>query len=63
MGKKKNKKGEATCFHKIKYDSKEDAKRFFNLIKKRLSDKKGLSYYKCKFCKGWHIGHKNKEIN
>jgi len=64
MGRKRHKKGEETCFHKIKYDSREDALRFGKKIKRRSRhiEKRGFKPYKCNHCGGWHLGHERKDI-
>ena len=48
------------CLRKIRYASKKAAKRRVRIMKTspKYADTDGLKAYACKFCQGWHIGHR-----
>ncbi len=48
------------CDGKVRHASQQDAQHACFLTKKRLSE--WLIAYKCKFCKGWHVGHPPRRV-
>lgn len=49
------------CRDKLRYDSNASAKDALLSIRKRrnVSRPDNINLYLCKFCQGWHLGHKN----
>jgi hypothetical protein len=49
----------SACMGKQKYPAYDDAQRVLDRIRRakgRERDRSSLRAYRCKFCRGWHIG-------
>ena len=53
---------EWSCKRKIRFNGRKKAENYIKTIKKngRFFDR-NPAIYKCKFCGGWHLGHRRKQ--
>lgn len=49
-----------SCEGKQRHNSKTEA--VAHIINERRNGNTGLCAYKCRFCGGWHVGHKPKKV-